>query len=90
MGIGRHLGMKSACSEKIQSLDSLRNETIPQLHGKVGVCRAQAGHKVVFEGPDCPLGGVSTVDMGWRQLHVHVLRGHKLDQGPRRLIVETL
>ena len=47
------------------------------MHWEVGVCAADASDKVIFERLDGTFCSISTVDMRWDKLEIHMFRGEE-------------
>lgn len=76
VGIRRQLRVKARGAEKIEGLDGLRQEAVPQIHRKIWGDGGQSCHKVVFERANGTFCGVAAVDGRWGQLHIDILVGH--------------
>jgi len=57
-----------ALAEEVEGDDGLRDEKVPLVGRVSGISAGEDGQEVVLKSPDCPLGGVATVDVGRDQL----------------------
>ena len=62
--MGGKVGVDVRGSEEIQGEEGLRQETVPEMEGKVGVCTAESGNEMILEGADGAFGRVASMDMG--------------------------
>ena len=84
------LGVEPRAAKQIESEESLRQELVPEMHGKILVETAEAGNEVIFERPNGPFGGVASMDTRRNKLKIHLLLRHEFFQGGRAFIVEAL
>ena len=57
-----------ALAEEVEGDDGLWDEKVPLVGWVSGISAGEDGQEVVLKSPDCPLGGVATVDVGRDQL----------------------
>jgi hypothetical protein len=62
---GRELGIEARASQEVQRNDSLREDAVPQVKGKVFVDATQSSDKMILERPNCTLGSVASMHMRW-------------------------
>jgi hypothetical protein len=65
---GRLGGVSMALAEEVEGDDGLRDEKVPLVCRVSRISAGEDGKEVILKRSDCPLGGVSTVDVGWDQL----------------------
>jgi hypothetical protein len=88
--MGGQLWIYPGSPQKIESEEILREEFVPKIQRDVGVGGTWSCNEVVLEGTHGALGGVSTMDVGRRQLEINVRGVQKLLQRFCGFIVEAL
>ena len=71
-------------------MDGLGKQAIPEVERKGGVGAAEASNEMVFEGADGAFGGITTMNMGRRELEVNGVVGHEALESGRGFVVEAL
>ena len=78
LGPCRQARIDSRTAHEVEGQDGLGQKSIPEVQGKIRVCAAKGGDKMILEGPDGTFICIATMQVGRGKLEFDVLIRHIL------------